>query len=229
MMSPLLEEWKAGLRIPGLPDEWESKNLLRHYGIAVPQGIRLPARPEPGEPKIPPEAADLCPAVVKLCSPHVLHKTEVDGVRLGVSRENLPGVVQELRARFPGEPLLVEKSIRFVVPEFIIGGITDPVFGPAVVVGAGGILTELYKDVASRLCPCCLPDALLMLEELSLAPLFHGFRGLDYDAQGLAELIVAVSQLLAEQEDHISQMDLNPVVFSNRRWLVLDAKIILEA
>jgi len=82
--------------------------------------------------------------------------------------------------------------------------------------------------VASRLCPCCLADALGMLEELTLAPLFHGFRGLDYDGEGLAGLIVEVSRLLAEEEAHLSQMDLNPVVFSAGHWLVLDAKIILE-
>lgn len=220
-----IEDWIAGLREPGLPDEFEAKNLLGAFGIPVPEGLRL--LPENGEAAgvIRPEA--LCPAAVKVCSPRILHKTEVGGVRLGVEAETIGRTISEFREKFPGDPLIVERGVKFQAPEFIIGGLQDPTFGPAVLAGAGGILTELYKDVSSRLCPCCREDALGMLGELTLSPVFRGFRNLVFDAGGLAELITAVSRLMAEGEGLIDQMDLNPVVFTKEGWIVLDAKVIL--
>ena len=219
-----IAEWAGSLRIPGLPDEYEAKNLPRIHGIPVPEGIRLLPGDGGGDGG---KAEELCTAAVKVCSPHILHKTEVGGVRLGVSYGELPGVVAAFREKFPDEPILVEKAAAFSGPEFIVGGIKDPAFGPAIVVGAGGILTELYKDVSSRLCPCCREDALRMLDELTLSPIFRGYRNLSYDGEALADLVTAVSILLAEGETILSQMDLNPVVFTERGWLVLDAKIIL--
>jgi len=216
-----IDAWVRGLRTKGGPDEFEAKALLRAYGIPAPEGKRL----MPGDD--PDDAAGLCPAALKVCSPRILHKTDVGGVKLKVGRDRLAEEVDELRLRFPGEPVLVEKMSLFQGPEFIIGGLMDPTFGPAVVVGAGGILTEIYHDVSSRLAPCCYEDAVRMLEELTLAPLFHGFRNIEFDLEGFARMITEVSLLVAVGEGTISQMDLNPVVSTGRGWLVLDAKIIL--
>jgi hypothetical protein len=220
-MNDRIGSWLRGLREKGKPDEFEAKNLLRAYGLASPEGVRL----LPGDD--PEDAVGLCPAALKVCSPRILHKTDLDGVKLKISRDRLAEEVDELRLRFPSEPILVERMSYFQAPEFIVGGLQDPTFGPAVVVGAGGILTEIYHDVASRLAPCCFEDAVLMLEELTLSPLFHGYRNLSFDRDGFARFITEVSTLIADGEGVISQMDLNPVVFTGRGWLVLDAKIIL--
>ncbi len=166
------------------------------------------------------------PVVVKCVHPQILHKTDAGGIGRDLAEE-LDSVLEEFAFRFPGEPLLVEEQVRYLPPEMIIGGLEDPLLGPAVVVGAGGILTELYQDVSSRLCPCTPLEARRMIRELRLAPLFHGFRNLGFTEDSFAELIVAVAELLSAGEGILNQMDLNPVVFTPEGWIVLDAKTVL--
>ena len=99
----------------------------------------------------------------------------------------------------------------------------------ALVAGAGGVLTEVYKDVSSRLCPLTSLEATQMLAELRIRPLLEGFRGIPFDREGLVSLMVLFSELLACAEGLVSQVDLNPVVFSKiQGWIVLDAKVILR-
>ncbi len=130
------------------------------------------------------------PYVLKVCSAEILHKTDQGGVRLGVDRSGLCLLsVSELQAKFPRSDLLVEEQVRFVGSEFIIGAFRDPSFGPALMVGAGGILTELYQDVAFRLVPCSIAEAMRMLRELKVFPVLEGFRGLSMDAGALAESV----------------------------------------
>jgi len=95
--------------------------------------------------------------------------------------------------------------------------------------GAGGILTELYKDVAFRLVPCSRGESLRMLKELAVYPALEGFRGPAMDPAGLAELVARVSAMVEDFADLFSQLDLNPLVFTPRGWTVLDAKLILSA
>jgi 3-hydroxypropionyl-CoA synthetase (ADP-forming) len=112
--------------------------------------------------------------------------------------------------------------------EFIIGSTVDPVLGPAIMAGAGGILTELYKDIAFRLSPCTLDGATEMLDGLIIAPIFNGFRGISLDKRGLAEIISNVSYLVDEIGDKFSQLDINPIVYSQNKWVILDAKLTLS-
>ena len=219
-----LEAWFRTLRRPGFPDEFEAKELLRSYGAAVPEGIRL----EPGEDPAP--AASLSPPyAVKVCSPDVLHKTERGGVKTGVDENGLAGAIAELAGRFSGEALLVEEMVSFDGPEFIIGGLVDPDFGLAVMAGAGGILAEIYSDVVFRLVPVDVPEARRMLKGLRVAPVLDGFRGSSLDAGGMAELISLTGRIMERMGHQFWQIDLNPVVFSRRAWTVLDAKIILRS
>jgi hypothetical protein len=118
--------------------------------------------------------------------------------------------------------------VDYLAPELLVGGISDPQFGMALVVGAGGVLTEVYKDVTSRLCPLTSSEAERMLVELRIRPLFEGFRGMPFDREGLVRLLVRVSEALDAAEGLVSQVDLNPVVFSrNQGWIVLDAKVVI--
>ena len=112
--------------------------------------------------------------------------------------------------------------------EFILGALVDPSFGPAVMVGAGGILTELYKDVSFRLVPCTLEEARRMLGELTVSPVLQGFRGLRIDSDTLAETIIRVSRVVQDLGDRFSQLDINPLVYAGGRWVVLDAKLVLN-
>ena len=114
-------------------------------------------------------------------------------------------------------------------PEFIIGGIVDPVFGPAVMVGAGGVLTEIYEDAVFRLCPCTRAEALRMLNELRIAPVLNGYRGSRLDIEVLADAVSKISGLFGAFDGRLSQIDINPIVFSEGRWVALDCAVILKA
>ena len=113
-------------------------------------------------------------------------------------------------------------------PEFIIGIIKDPALGHAVMVGAGGILTEIYKDTSFRLVPCSENEAMDMIDELVLSPIFDNFRGMVLDKKKLAKTVSQVSILAHDLGDKLSQLDINPIVFSNGEWIALDVKVVLD-
>lgn len=208
--------------VPGSPDEFETKQLLSEAGISVPRGIRL----------LPGEKFDgnklTYPVVVKVCSAHILHKTDRDGVLVGVESFRIEETLKEFEIKFPDTPILVEEQIYFRGPELIVGALVDPGFGTAVMVGAGGVLTELYKDVAFRLAPVSVQEAGRMIEELTISPAFLGYRGLKCDPVSLSHIISAAADLAIEIGERFSQLDINPLVFSGDRWIALDAKLVLD-
>lgn len=224
-MTGPVRAWQESLAVPGRPDEQETKVLLARRGLCVPESLCVSAGAS-GDGELPVPGFD-DPFVVKVRSADILHKTDGGGVLLGVDRAGLPAALARLRERFPGRGALVEEQVCFSGPEFIVGAFRDPVFGPAVMAGAGGILTELYKDVAFRLVPCTRKEALRMLRELAVYPALVGFRGLAMDADGLAGVVAAVSSLVEDLGDAFSQLDINPLVHAARGWTVLDAKLLL--
>ena len=133
-----------------------------------------------------------------------------------------------MKLSFPGSNLLVEEMVPYSGIEFIIGALVDQDFGPALMVGAGGILTELYKDVKFRLAPIKKAEAVRMLKELTVADILQGYRGSNMELNPLAELIVSVGKLVNDFGDVFSQLDMNPVVFSRGKWVALDGMAILE-
>ncbi|HET6487133.1 MAG TPA: acetate--CoA ligase family protein [Spirochaetia bacterium] len=227
-MTATARAWLEALGATGRPDELETKQLLAAHGLRVPQALRVRLDRGPvtaDDPGIGFEP----PYVVKVCSAEILHKTDQGGVRLGVDRRSLPSVVSELQARFPGSDLLVEEQVRFAGTEFIIGAFRDPSFGPALMVGAGGILTELYQDVAFRLVPCSTAEAMRMLRELKVFPVLEGFRGRSMDARALAEAVGRVGEIVEALGDRFEQLDVNPIVNGPSGWTALDAKLILRS
>jgi len=219
-MRSRVERWLAGFAPGSRPDEFEAKRLLADLGIAVPRGVRLGPGDAPG--RLPFSG----PYVAKLCGADLAHKTEIGGVRLGLESETLAETVRELRDVSPGRSVLIEEEIRGDHGiELIVGGLVDPTFGPAVMVGIGGVLTELFQDAVFRLAPCSEGEALRMIEELRVAPLFHGYRGLALDAGGLASVIHRISELVPSLGDRFRELDVNPLVFANGRWVALDATI----
>jgi hypothetical protein len=223
----LVEQWRSSLIIPDKPNEWESKRLLRSLGIAVPRGVLLAADgPEaaPGDLSVLGTSGH---CVVKVCSGEILHKTEQEGVLLDVAESRLPAAVASLHKRFPSSGILVEEMVAHRGGEIIIGALYDPTFGPAVMVGAGGILTELYKDVAFRLAPCTVKDARLMLEELAIYPTLKGYRGLPGNAEALAEIVAKIADLAVHLIGRGCQLDINPIVWCRERWVALDVKTII--
>jgi len=222
-MKTILQQWYSQLQVSGRPDEYEVKCLLEQLGLQVPRSTRL----APGTSDIGPDFEG--PYVAKVCTPKILHKTDLKGVFLNLEREHLAAAVNTLSNTFPETPVLVEQMVVFEGPEMIVGGLIDPGFGGAVMVGTGGILTEIAQDAVFRLAPLNEAEALRMLTGLKIYPVFNGFRGLHLDASAMARLIVVISQLVNTLGSRLDQLDLNPVVWTDRGWKILDAKLILRA
>jgi hypothetical protein len=222
-MNTLLDQWRAELTVPDRPDEYEVKRLLSRLGLNVPRGIRIGPASIDGVPEF------SGPFVAKVCSPDIVHKTDLHGVHLNLGPEELAMALGALRDAFPETAILVEQMVSFDGPEMIAGGLMDPGFGPAVMVGAGGILTEIAHDVAFRLAPLDDAEARRMLEELKIWPVFEGYRGLQLDPAALARLIVTLSRLVDALGPRFDQLDLNPIVWSHTGWMILDAKLLLHA
>jgi len=216
-----IKNWVKSLNIPGKPDEWEVKELFKIYNINTPRGELLRS----GDGFVGTQLKK--PYVVKVCDPKILHKTDIGGVKLNVE-DNLKEVITEMRSLFPDSSLLLEEMVPYSGIEFIIGALVDQDFGPALMVGAGGILTELYKDVKFRLAPIKKAEAVRMLKELTVADILQGYRGSDMELSPLAELVVSVGELVNDLGDTFNQLDMNPVVYSNGKWIALDGMAILK-
>jgi 3-hydroxypropionyl-CoA synthetase (ADP-forming) len=221
-MGPDIAQWMRGLKSSNGPDEYEVKQLLKQRGMEVPDGFVVEVGAEI-------DLKDLKgPYAAKVCSPEIRHKYDLGGVVLDLNENDISDAVEIIQNKFPEARVLVEQMCDYSGTEFIIGSTVDPVLGPAIMAGAGGILTELYKDIAFRLSPCTLDGATEMLDGLIIAPIFNGFRGISLDKRGLAEIISNVSYLVDEIGDKFSQLDINPIVYSQNKWVILDAKLTLS-
>jgi len=167
------------------------------------------------------------PVVMKVCSPTILHKTDVGGVVLDIQKDQLEGEFSKMRKKFEKEPILVE-SMQDSRVEVIVGLINDPTFGLTIMFGLGGIYTEVYKDVTFRVVPIKKEDAEEMLSEIKAAPILEGFRKIKVDREALVNLLLKVSALGVKHMDHLDQMDLNPVFVKAKGVIVVDAKMLLK-
>lgn len=168
------------------------------------------------------------PIALKVCTPEILHKTDVGGVVLNIkTTDELHTQYQLFRKKFPNQPLLADE----MVPpgaEIIIGLIQDPSFGLSIMCGIGGIFTELYKDVSFRVIPIDEYDATQMIEELKGKQLLEGFRHFTATKKPLIALLQKVSKMGEDLMDVLDQMDLNPVFVYQNNICVVDAKLILK-
>ena len=212
--------------------EHEAMMLLEAYGVPVP-----PYRFAPG----PEEAAKAAqeigfPVVVKVVSPEVIHKSDVGGVALGLeSPEEVEKAAREMLEKIPrlvrGARVLGFLVQRMAPPgavEVVVGGVRDPVFGPAVMFGLGGIFVELFQDVSFRVAPFTRGDAEEMMQEVKAYKLLKGYRGKPpRDLDALADIIMALQRIMLDIPE-IREADLNPVMSYPKGALVVDARFILE-
>lgn len=217
-MDIKIQSWLDSLSHPFKPHEYEVYQLLQSYDLTVPPHQLI----SPSENNVTVNFEG--PYVLKVCSANILHKTEKGGVKIGVSQKNLNENIQELQKTFPGELILVSQLITFIGTEFIIGGVTDPVFGKSIMVGAGGVLTELYKDTSFRLIPLEKSDISEMLDELTISPLLNGYRNINLDKEALISIIAKIATIIEDFGDLFKSLDMNPIVFTNDGWVSLDAK-----
>ena len=167
------------------------------------------------------------PVVLKVCSPSILHKTDVGGVVLDVPKDQFEQEFSKMREKFPDDKILVE-SMQDRKVEVIVGLINDATFGLTIMFGLGGICTEVYKDVTFRVVPIKREDAEEMLREIKAAPILEGFRKIKVDREGIINLLLAVSAFGEKYMDRLDQMDLNPVFIKSRGVIVVDAKMLLK-
>ena len=165
--------------------------------------------------------------VLKVCSPSILHKTDVGGVVLDVSKDQLEQEFRKMKEKFPDDKILVESHQDRRV-EVIVGLINDPTFGLTIMFGLGGIYTEVYKDVTFRIVPIKKEDAEEMLKEIKAAPILEGFRRIKVDRDAIINILMKVSALGEKYMDKISEMDLNPVFVKEKGLSVVDAKLLLR-
>jgi len=201
--------------------ENEVKELLRDAGIPTTDFQVVRDLSEIDQKKL------KFPVVLKVCSPEILHKTDVGGVVLDVRKEELEQEFSKMRERFPDEKLLVESHQDRRV-EVIVGLINDPTFGLTIMFGLGGIYTEVYKDVTFRIVPIKKEDAEEMLREIKAAPILEGFRKIKVDRDAIINMLLKVSALGEKYMDRIDQMDLNPVFVKEKGAVVVDAKLLLR-
>ena len=196
--------------------ESDSKALLRDAGIALPDEVLVTER---GELDAAIARAGF-PLVMKIQSRDIPHKSEVGGVRVNIATKGeafaaylaLLDNAQRHRPDAAIQGVLVGPMAKKGV-EIIVGTMTDATFGPMVMVGLGGIITELFRDVIYRPAPVSAAEAAAMLAELKAAPLLHGFRGAaKADVPALSELISQVSLLAAGLRDQIAEIEINPVL-----------------
>jgi succinyl-CoA synthetase beta subunit len=174
------------------------------------------------------------PVVLKVESPDLPHKTEAGVVRLNLRtpdevREAYQTIVARANAVTP-PPRIAGVLVQRMMPqgvEMVIGARVDPLFGPLVVVGLGGILVEVLKDTALAPAPVTHDEALAMLAELKGARLLDGFRGMPaVDRNALADAIQRVSIFAADHRDVLAELDINPLICAGDSIVAVDALIV---
>ena len=212
----------------------EPEAVARLHAFGVPY-------PEHGLARNAAEAGDMasrlgCPVVLKIVSGDLPHKSDVGGVALGIrdcaeAARTFESMTARVRGAAPGAHIEGVLVCREAPPgvEVIVGVSRDPVFGPTVMLGMGGVFAEILHDVTFRIAPLDHRDAGEMIREVRGAPLLFGARGRPpCDVTALADLLVSVSRLAATH-DGVQELDLNPVRVYPSGLLALDVRLIERA
>jgi acetyltransferase len=215
--------------------EPEAKDFLAAAGLPV-----VPTRTVGIDPTEAVAAADAMgyPVVVKILSHTISHKSDVGGVRLNIGsadelREVCTAMLERVRTLRPDadvqgftvQPMVRKKHAH----ELIIGASVDPIFGPVILFGAGGTAVEVLADRALALPPLNTPLALAQIQCTRIAKLLQGYRDEPAaDVNGIAQVLVAVSQLLVEVPE-LAELDINPLLANHEGAVALDARVRLSA
>jgi 3-hydroxypropionyl-CoA synthetase (ADP-forming) len=220
--------------------------VIRENRVAPPETMNGPSisdygfvRPRTGLAGSEDEAAGLAaqigfPVALKVVSPDILHKTDIGGVELGLDSEETVRsayrrVLAAARERAPQahlEGVSVEEMVSGGF-EIIIGLQRDPQFGPVIMFGLGGILTELLNDVSFRVLPITPGDARQMIDETRGARVLQGFRGqTPVSPELLVELLLSAARFGLDLGDHLESVDFNPILVWKAEHRVLDCKVV---
>ena len=187
--------------------EHQGKSALAEFGVRIPRGKLVPARAAAET-----AAALGFPVVIKASGAHLEHKTEVGGVVLNVRTEVDARTAAESLAKL-SDTVLVEEMLTDGVLEILIGIIVDPQFGQVLVLGAGGVFTEVLSDSVSLLPPWTYESVEAALHRLTIRKLFSGYRGKPAaDVRALIDTIVGVARYASGNVAALVELDVNPVI-----------------
>ncbi len=213
------------------PDEAEAKRILAEAGIAmVPEAACATA-----EDAVAAATRIGFPVVQKILSPDILHKSEIGGVLLNLAdadavRTGFATLMQRAAAHAPDARIagtLVARQVSGGV-EMVVGTLRDPVFGPMVMVGLGGVFIEVFRDVAFARCPVSPARAEAMIRGLRGFPLLDGARGKKpADVAALAEAVAALSRFAVAAGPRLLSAEVNPLLVLGQGALAADAVIEL--
>ena len=213
-------------------DEFEAKQLLASYGIPV-----VETRAAQDEEQAVACAAEIgYPVVLKLLSHTIAHKTDVDGVRLGLQTpeqvRNAYRAIQCSVAEKAGAEHFAGVTVQPLISregyELILGSTLDPQFGPVILFGSGGVMVEVYRDHALALPPLNSTLAQRLMEQTKIYSALFGVRGRkSVNITALEGLLVRFSQLVMEQP-WIKEIDINPLLATAENLLALDARVVVH-
>jgi acyl-CoA synthetase (NDP forming) len=199
--------------VGGALNEAASKALYARFGVPVTREAAA-ATPQ--------EAAAFAasfggPVVIKILSNEILHKSEVGGVAIGVAPEEVEACCTQMLARV--RALSTARIDGFLVQELVQGGVElilgynrDPQLGSYILLGAGGVTTELYQDVALRLLPLDRAEAKGMIDSLKCSALLKGFRGKPLaDTEALTDAILSFADMVEALDGRLKEAEINPV------------------
>ena len=174
------------------------------------------------------------PVVLKVSSQDIIHKSDIGGVVTGICsvhdlKEQYEIMSQNITQKVPNaqiEGYIIEKMESGI--ELLVGSTLDPMFGPILAFGLGGIYVEVLKDVVFRLIPVECEDATEMLSEIKAAKILDGIRGQPpVNKKALVNLLMKTSNFI-NRHPEIEELDLNPVFATDKGVSVVDARIILK-
>ncbi len=209
--------------------EPEAVKYLAEYDIPYPEHELAPSAEAAAA-----AAARLgYPVVLKVVSAEVSHKSDVGGVVVGLDnleavKDGFEKMTAQVKAAVPEARIEGALVCRQAPPglEVIVGALEDPVFGPTVMFGLGGVFTEVLRDVVFRIAPLKRLDAAEMIQEIKGYPLLQGARGgRARDVAALRDLLVGVSRLVTDRPK-IKELDLNPVRLFAKGLVALDVRVI---
>ncbi len=209
-------------------DEYPAKKILKNVGISVPKGKLVQTFEEGLN-----FAREIgYPLVLKISSPHILHKSDVKGVFTGIKTEeelkkafsHMERVKKNINTEIRG--FLLEKMIEEGI-DMIVGFKKDPTFGAVLLVGLGGIYVEVLKDVAYGICPVSELEALDMIRRLKSFPILEGIRGgIKANIDALIDVIKRFSLIASLRE--IPEGEINPLRVTDKEAIALDARFIFR-
>lgn len=196
--------------------EGASKKLFRQYNIPCAKECLTHSAAEAGD-----AAKEMgFPVVMKVESADILHKTEAGAVRLNInSYEEAVRTYDEIMSNakaYAPRAVIDGVSVQEMViggTEMMLGATNDALYGPCIILGSGGIYVEVFKDYTMRIAPVSEEEAWEMIGELKSKKILDGIRGHEpADQAALAKTIVALSNLMMDQKDEISELDINPLI-----------------